>query len=87
MAGDRVAADARLIESTFLQADESQLSGESVPVAKGLDPVAEDAPVAERSSMVFSGTVLTRGAGLAVVTSRPLAMDKTLTLALSRRAR
>jgi Ca2+-transporting ATPase len=66
-AGQVVTADARLIEVSQLQADESVLTGESAPVAKGLAPVAEDAIIAERFSMVFRGTALTRGSGEAVV--------------------
>ncbi len=65
--GEVVSADTRLIEVSDLEADESALTGESTPVRKGLDPVAEDAPLAERSSMVFKGTAVTRGSGWGVV--------------------
>jgi Ca2+-transporting ATPase len=65
--GDIVTADLRLVEAANLQADESLLTGESVPVAKGLAPVPADAPLAERSSMLFKGTAITRGSGETVV--------------------
>ncbi len=69
-AGDLVPADARLVQGAGLQVDESALTGESVPVLKDVDPVAgPDAPVAERTSMVHAGTVVTAGRGTAVVTA------------------
>ena len=67
--GRRVPADARLAEGYGLAADESSLTGESLPVDK--DPSRmEDAkaPLAERAGMVYSGTLITRGRGKAVVT-------------------
>lgn len=66
-AGDVVTADMRLIESNKLQADEAALTGESVPVDKTTDAVADDAPLAERSCMLYKGTAVTRGSGEAVV--------------------
>lgn len=67
-AGDRVPADTRVIESINLQADESILTGESVPVAKQTAPLAgEKIAVGERTNMVFSGTTITYGRGRAVV--------------------
>jgi Ca2+-transporting ATPase len=65
--GDVVTADLRLIEASKLQADESALTGESVPVDKQVEPVDKDAPLAERSSMVHKGTAVTRGSGEGVV--------------------
>lgn len=65
--GDVVTADMRLLEAAKLQANESALTGESVPVGKQVEPVEADAPVAERASMVFKGTAITRGSGVAVV--------------------
>jgi len=65
--GDVVTADLRLIEASKLQADESTLTGESVPVDKQIKPVAEEAPLAERTSMVYKGTAVTRGSGEGVV--------------------
>ncbi|MFW6135289.1 MAG: cation-translocating P-type ATPase [Chloroflexota bacterium] len=65
--GDVVTADLRLFEASRLQADESALTGESVPVSKQTDPVDEDVPLAERASMLFKGTAVTRGSGKGVV--------------------
>jgi len=67
--GDMVPADLRLIEGNRLRADESALTGESVPVDKDEPPVAPDAPLAERSSMLWKGTALTGGSGRGVVTA------------------
>ena len=67
--GDRVPADSRIPRATRLEADESALTGESLPVAKQPEPVAEAAIVAERSCMLFAGTIVTRGDGDAVVTA------------------
>ena len=66
-AGERVAADARLVETTSLEVDESALTGESLPVAKEIEPTALAAPLAERTSMIFAGTGVTHGAGRALV--------------------
>lgn len=67
-AGRRVPADALLIEAFGLAVDESVLTGESAPVDKqaGLTLPAET-PLAERRNMAYSGTVITRGRGVAVV--------------------
>lgn len=67
--GDLVPSDIRLIEASKLQVDESSLTGESTPVSKRTEPAAEDAPLAERFSMVFMGTSLTRGSCEGVVVS------------------
>ena len=66
--GDIITADLRVIAASKLQADESVLTGESVPVSKSLDPVPSDAPLADRVNMLFKGTAVTRGSGEAVVT-------------------
>lgn len=67
-AGDRVPADARLIESVNLKVDESVLTGESVPVEKLADVVLdEDTPLSERRNMIYSSTVVSYGRGKAVV--------------------
>jgi len=68
-AGDVAQADMRVLESAQLQADEAMLSGESLPVDKQRDPVAEEAPLAERRSMLFKSTTLTAGSGKALVTA------------------
>ena len=65
--GDIVSADTRLFETEKLEADESALTGESVPVSKTVAPLDEELPLAERSNMLFKGTSLTRGAGRGIV--------------------
>ncbi|MFC4358943.1 cation-translocating P-type ATPase [Halobium salinum] len=65
--GDRVTADARLLESAGLGADESALTGESVPVEKATGTLPTDTHLAERTNVVFRGTDVTRGSGVAVV--------------------
>ena len=68
--GAFVPADLRLAESHNLRVDESSLTGESEPVEKQAAPVAEDLPLADRTNMAYSGTVVTygRGRGLVVAT-------------------
>ncbi len=65
--GDRVPADLRLLESRNLKIDESALTGESIPVAKREEPVAREAPLAERHSLAWMGTAVTNGLGRGVV--------------------
>lgn len=65
--GDAVAADVRIVEASHLAADESTLTGESVPTDKQSAPVARDAAIGDRASMLFKGTVVTRGSGVGVV--------------------
>lgn len=67
--GDRVAADGRLVAAVHLQADESLLTGESLPVAKKVEPVPAETPVADRHCLVHAGTVIVSGRGQAVVTA------------------
>jgi Ca2+-transporting ATPase len=67
--GDRVPADARLIESVSLKLDEASLTGESTPVSKRIIVVERETPVADRSNMVFMGTYVVFGHGKGVVTS------------------
>jgi magnesium-transporting ATPase (P-type) len=66
--GDVVPADARVIEASGLEVDESALTGESLPVAKSPDAVLGSA-VAERSSMVYEGTTVAAGRAAAAVTA------------------
>ena len=69
-AGDFVPADARLLHSVSLKSEESALTGESVPSEKNaVALVAEDAPLGDRSNMVFSGCSITYGTATAVVTA------------------
>ncbi|WP_018298136.1 cation-translocating P-type ATPase [Corynebacterium lubricantis] len=65
--GEIIAADARVLEATGLRLNESALTGEPVTTVKGADPVAQDTTLAERSSMVYSGTSVASGTGRAVV--------------------
>ena len=68
-AGDSVPADARLLHSVSLKSEESALTGESVPSEKDANAtVAADAPLGDRSTMIFSGCSITYGTALAVVT-------------------
>lgn len=67
-AGDRVPADARMLESISLHADEAALTGESVPVGKHHDVITtEELSVGDRKNMVYSGTNITYGRGRAIV--------------------
>lgn len=65
--GNIVSADMRLIKASKLQADESALTGESLPVDKCIEPLPCEIPLAERKNIVFKGTSLTRGSAEAVV--------------------
>jgi calcium-translocating P-type ATPase len=67
--GDRVPADGRLVRAEGLETDESALTGESLPVGKDVAPASADAPLAERWSMVYAGTGVTRGRGAALLTA------------------
>ncbi|OZB43172.1 MAG: carbonate dehydratase, partial [Alishewanella sp. 34-51-39] len=62
-------ADLRLLDTTELRIEESALTGESQPVAKQTEPVAPDAALGDRSCLAFSGTLVTSGRGIAVVTA------------------
>ena len=66
-AGDKVPADARLVETIRLQLNEASLTGESTPVDKATDTVPSSSSLADRSNVVFSGTEVTYGKGLAAV--------------------
>lgn len=69
-AGDKVPADVRLLEARGLAAQEAILTGESVPVEKTVPAVAADAPLGDRRSMMWSGTLVTQGTarGLVIAT-------------------
>ncbi|MDY4839698.1 MAG: cation-translocating P-type ATPase [Lachnospiraceae bacterium] len=60
-AGDMIVADGRIIENYSLQVNESALTGESTNVEKSEAVLAEDTPLAERSNMVYSGSLVTYG--------------------------
>jgi Ca2+-transporting ATPase len=66
--GDRIPADARLLEAINLKVEEAALTGESVPVAKHVHVVdGEDLPVGDRKNMAYAGTAVTYGRGRALV--------------------
>ena len=69
--GDRVPADARLVAlmTTTLSTDESSLTGESTTALKGVESVAADAPVHQKSCVVFAGSVVTNCRALALVSA------------------
>jgi Ca2+-transporting ATPase len=66
-AGDKVAADARILELSSLKVNESSLTGESLAVDKKIDVLPQDTPLAERKNMIFMGTSVAYGRGLALV--------------------
>ncbi|HRX59443.1 MAG TPA: cation-translocating P-type ATPase [Eubacteriales bacterium] len=72
-AGDAVPADARVLESASMRADEAALTGESVPVSKSPGALsldgAKDVPLGDRKNMVYSGSTIVYGRGKAVVIS------------------
>ena len=68
-AGFKVPADARLIENASLKCDESALTGESLPVSKDIARLGPEVRVADRTNMIFTGTVIAYGRGKAVVTA------------------
>jgi Ca2+-transporting ATPase len=67
--GDTIPADARVLQSAALQAAEAALTGESLAVSKQVEPLARDVGLADRSSMVFSGTIVTYGHAKCVITA------------------
>ncbi|MBO5199108.1 MAG: cation-translocating P-type ATPase [Lachnospiraceae bacterium] len=73
-AGDAVPADARILESASLQVEEAALTGESVPVTKFIDIIqlndgAKGVPLGDRKNMVYMGSTIVYGRGLAVITA------------------
>src|SRR5215467_16193659 len=75
-AGDVVPADGRLLSAATLEIAESALTGESLPVSKGIDPVeSADTPLGDRTDMVYMNTNVTRGAGSFVVTSTGMSTE------------
>jgi P-type Ca2+ transporter type 2C len=71
--GNRVPADARVIEEANLKVIEASLTGESTSVDKEVDPLPAETTIAERNNMVFMGTSVTHGRAAAVVVSTGMA--------------
>ena len=73
--GVLIAADARVVAAEALMVDESVLTGESLPVAKRPRRLVADVPLAERRNMLYKGTAVTGGAGLAIVVATGMASE------------
>jgi Ca2+-transporting ATPase len=73
--GDRVPADARLLEEFNLRVNEAALTGESMPVDKSTTRLHEETPVAERKNIVFMSTVVTNGRARAAVISTGMSSE------------
>ncbi len=74
--GDSVPADARVIESAELRVEEASLTGEPHAVSKTVDPLADvEAPLADRSNMIYKSTHVTSGNGRAVVVATGMATE------------
>ncbi len=74
--GDKVPADGRLIEAVNLKIDEASLTGESVPVEKQIAGLGEgDIQVGDRKNMVYGGTAISYGRGIAVVTATAMSTE------------
>ena len=75
-AGDVVPADGRLLRAATLEVAESALTGESMPVAKSAETVTQtDAPLGDRTDMVYMNTNVTRGAGELIVTTTGMSTE------------
>jgi Ca2+-transporting ATPase len=73
--GDRVPADARLIEASNLKANEATLTGESMPADKSTEAIGEVVPLAEQKNMVHMGTVITYGRARAVAVNTGMSTE------------
>ncbi len=74
--GDRIGADARVVATHGLEVDESLLTGESLPLGKDARPVAPEAPLAERTCILYAGTGVTRGSATALVVATGAATEQ-----------
>ena len=70
--GDKISADARIIECHNFQVDESPLTGESLNVVKNIEILPEETPLAERKNMIYAGTSVTTGRAHAIVVATAL---------------
>jgi Ca2+-transporting ATPase len=75
IAGDRVPADARLLQAINLKTEEASLTGESLPVEKSVDPLNNGASLGDRENMVFAGTTIAYGRGIAVITNTGMSTE------------
>jgi len=73
--GDKIPADARLIEAVNLKTDEASLTGESVPIEKISDPIEGEVNVGDRRNTVFMGTAAVYGRATAMVTATGMATE------------
>ncbi|HAJ85941.1 cation-transporting P-type ATPase [Stutzerimonas stutzeri] len=73
--GDSLPADVRLLQARSLRIDEAALTGESVPVDKQVDAVADDAAIGDRICMGYAGTLVTQGQARAVVVATGAATE------------
>ena len=73
--GDSLPADVRLLQARNLRIDEAALTGESVPVDKQVEAVADDAPIGDRLCMGYAGTLVTQGQARAVVVATGAATE------------
>ena len=71
-AGDIVPADGRLFDLNQLEADESALTGESLPVSKKDEPLEKNAGIADQSNMIFKGTAIVKGNAKTIITGTGL---------------
>ena len=75
-AGDKVAADGRILVAATLEIEEAGLTGESTPVSKSVDPVTEEnAPLGDRVDMAYMNSQVTRGRGEIVVTATGMSSE------------
>jgi Ca2+-transporting ATPase len=65
--GDKISADARLVESQYFYVDVSILTGESLPASRSPEPVAENIRASDAPNLVFAGSTVAAGRGVAVV--------------------
>lgn len=73
--GDRVGADARLVQANALRVAEASLTGESAAVGKDPATLDRDVPLGDRRDMVFAGTAVSRGTGRAIVTATGMSTE------------
>ena len=74
-AGDRVPADARVLDAISVEAEEAALTGESAPVAKSAGTVPAEAPLGDRTNTLFMNSTITRGRATAVVTGTGMSTE------------